>query len=49
MVCPELQKILRPIYDLTWKGRQFMWGKEQQAAFKEIKHKLIKLTSITFT
>ena len=43
MVCPELQKLLDPIYDLTRKGRQFIWGKEQQNAFKEIKSKLIKL------
>ena len=27
--CPELQKLLKPIYDLTRKGRQFIWGKEQ--------------------
>ena len=31
-----------PIYDLTRKGRQFVWGKEQQIAFKEIKCRLIK-------
>ena len=35
--CPELQKLLKPIYDLTRKGRQFIWGKEQQTAFEEIK------------
>ena len=29
MFCPELQKLLKPIYDLTIKGRQFIWGKEQ--------------------
>ena len=40
--CPELQKLLRPIYDLTRKGRQFIWGKEQQNALKEIKCRLIK-------
>ena len=27
--CPDLQKLLKPIYDLTRKGRQFIWGKEQ--------------------
>ena len=27
---PELQKLLKPIYDLTRKGRQFIWGEEQQ-------------------
>ena len=40
--CPELQKLLKPIYDLTRKGRQFMWGEEQQKAFDEIKHRLQK-------
>ena len=42
MFCPKLQKLLKAIYDLTRKGRQFIWGKEQQNAFKEIKHRLIK-------
>ena len=27
--CPELQKLLKPIYDLTRKGRPFVWGEEQ--------------------
>ena len=30
MFCPELQKLLKLINDLTRKGRQFIWGKEQQ-------------------
>ena len=42
MFCPELQKLLKPIYDLTRKGRPFIWGKEQQDSFKEIKCRLIK-------
>ena len=46
--CPELQKLLKPIYDLTRKGRQFVWGKEQQDAFEEIKQRLQKATSITY-
>ena len=37
MFCPELQKLLKLIYDLTRKGRQIIWKKEQQSAFKEIK------------
>ena len=37
MFCPELQKLLKPIYDLTRKDRQFIWEKEQQEAFEEIK------------
>ena len=42
MFCPELQKLLKPIYDLTRKGRPFIWGKEQQDSFAEIKCRLIK-------
>ena len=42
MFCPELQKLLKPIYDLTRKGRPFIWGKEQQDSFEEIKCRLIK-------
>ena len=41
MVCPELQKLLKPIYNLTRKGRQFLWGKEQQESFEQIKWRLI--------
>ena len=40
LFCPELQKLLKPIYDLTRKGRQFLWGKEQQQAFDKIKCRL---------
>ena len=32
--CPELKKLLKPIYNLTRKGRQFIWGQEQQTAFE---------------
>ena len=42
MFCPELQKLLKPIYDLTRKGTPFVWGKEQQDSFEEIKCRLIK-------
>ena len=42
MFCPELQKLLKPIYDLTRKGRPFCWGKEQQDSFIEIKCRLVK-------
>ena len=38
--CPELQRLLKPIYDHTGKGRQFIWGEEQQKAFDEIKQRL---------
>ena len=42
MFCPELQKLLKPIYDLTRKGRHFIWGRQQQEVFEEIKQRLIK-------
>ena len=42
MFCPEFQKLLKPIYDLTRKRRPFHWGKEQQDSFVEIKHRLVK-------
>ena len=41
MFCPKLQKLLKPLYDLTRKGGHFIWGKEQQEAFEEIK-RLVK-------
>ena len=34
--------MLKSICDLTRKGRPFIWGKEQQDSFEEIKHRLIK-------
>ena len=40
--CLELQKLLKPIYELTKKGRPFVWGDEQQKAFDEIKSSLLK-------
>ena len=42
MFCPELQKLLKAIYDLTRKGRPFHWGKEQQDSLREIKCRLVK-------
>ena len=42
MFCPELQKLLKAKYNLTRKGIPFIWGKEQQDSFEEIKHRLIK-------
>ena len=42
MFCLELQRLLKPIYDLTRKGRHFIWGEEQQEAFEEIKRRLVK-------
>ena len=42
MFCPELQKLLKPIFKVTRKGRPFVWGKEQQDSLEEIKHRLTK-------
>ena len=30
VICVELHKLLKPVYDLTRKGKQFIWGEEQQ-------------------
>ena len=40
--CLELQKLLKHIYELTKKGRPFVWGDEQQRAIDEIKSRLLK-------
>ena len=40
--CQDLQKLLKPIYDLTRNGRPFKWQQEQQTAFEEIKSRLQK-------
>ena len=36
MFCPELQKLLKPIYDLTRKSRPLIWGKEQQDLIRKL-------------
>ena len=38
--CQNLQKCLKPIYDLTRKDRPFNCEQEQQRAFEEIKSRL---------
>ena len=38
--CPELQKLLRPIYELTKKTEKFVWTQEHQQCFTEIKKRL---------
>ena len=40
--CQDLQKLWKPIYDLTRKEKQFICGQEQQTAFDEIKSRLQK-------
>ena len=42
LFCPELQKLLKQIYYLTRKCRQFIWEEEQQLAFEEIRNRLVK-------
>ena len=39
--CPELQKLLKPIYKLMKKGRPFILGDEHQRAFDKIKNRLL--------
>ena len=36
MFCPELQKLLKPIYDLTRKGRPFICGKNNRIPLKKL-------------
>ena len=38
----EFQKLLKPIDDLTRRGRHFIWGEEQQTAFQEMKGRMQK-------
>ena len=38
--CPELQKLLRPIYELTKKTVKFCWTQEHQQNFEKIKKQL---------
>ena len=39
--CRDLQKLLKPIYELTRKGRPFVWQGEQQVAFETIKERMM--------
>ena len=40
LFCPDLQKLLKPIVELTRKGRPFIWGNAQEKAFREVKLRL---------
>ena len=42
LFCKDLQKILKPIYDLTRKTMPFFWSETHQVAFEQIKELLIK-------
>ena len=37
LFCPDLQKLLKPIVELTRKGRPFIRGDVQEKTFKEVK------------
>ena len=40
LFCPDLQKMLKPIVELTRKGRPFIRGDTQEKAFREVKLRL---------
>ena len=40
LFCKDLQRLLRPIVELTQKGRPFQWGPEQEKSFQQIKKQL---------
>ena len=40
LFCPDLQKLLKTIVELTRKGRPFVWGDAQEKAFREVKLRL---------
>ena len=40
LFCPDLQKLLKRIVELTRKGRPFIWGDAQEKAFREVKLRL---------
>ena len=40
LFCPDLQKLLKPIVELTRKDRSFMWEEAQEKAFNEVKLRL---------
>ena len=40
LFCPDIQKLLKPIVELTRKDRPFIWGDAQKKAFREVKLRL---------
>ena len=40
LFCPDLQKLLKAIVEMTRKGRPFIWGEAQEKAFREVKLRL---------
>ena len=47
LFCPHLQSLLAPIYDLTRKGRPFVWTKLHQKNFEEIKKQMVSPPVLT--
>ena len=47
LFCPHLQTLLAPIYDLTRKGRPFVWTSLQQKNFEKIKQLMVKPPVLT--
>ena len=43
LFCPDLQKLLKPIVELTRKGRPSIWGDALEKPFKEVKLRLTNL------
>ena len=46
--CRHLQKLLKPIYDLTRESRPFVWQEEEQQAFDTIKKRMINPPNSVF-
>ena len=40
LFCPDLQKLLKPIVELTRKGSPFIWSGDQEKAIREVKLRL---------
>ena len=49
LFCPHLQSLLAPIYDLTRKGRPFVWTKLHEKNFEEIKKQMVSPPVLTPT
>ena len=47
LFCPHLQFLLAPIYDLTRKGRPFVWTNTHQKNFEEIKKQMVSPPVLT--
>ena len=48
MFCLKLQKLLKLIYDLTRKGRPFIWEEKQQESFEEIRKRLARIMQFSY-